>query len=44
MDNIPTRYKNCSKAAFKRYFVGHSLELMKKLVKKWNGEQNSNFV
>ena len=43
-DNIPTRYKNCSKAAFKRYFVVHSLELMKKLVKKWNGEQNSNFV
>ena len=43
-NNIPNRYKNCSKAAFKRYFVGHSLELIKKLVRKWDGKQNVNFV
>lgn len=42
--NIPTRYQRCSKSAFKRYFINHSLELMKKLVKKWDGQQNTNFV
>lgn len=43
-NNIPTRYQNCSKSAFKRYFISRSMDLMKKLVKKWNGEQNTKFV
>lgn len=43
-NHIPNRYHNCSVESFKRYFVNQSLALMKKLVKKWNGEQNTNFI
>lgn len=43
-NHIPNRYKRCTVEAFKKYFVNQSLVLMKKLIKKWNGEQNTQFV
>ena len=42
--HIPTRYQKCDVDTFKKYFVNHSLYLLNKFVKKWNGEQNVNFV
>ena len=42
--HIPNRYQKCDVDTFKKYFVTHSMGLLKKLVKKWNGEQNANFV
>lgn len=44
ISHIPNRYKRCTVEAFKKYFVNQSLALMKKLIKKWNGEQNTQFV
>lgn len=42
--HIPTRYQKCDVDTFKKYFVTHSMDLLKKLVKKWNGDQNVNFM
>lgn len=42
--HIPNSYQKCDVDTFKKYFVTHSMGLLKKLVKKWNGEQNTNFV
>ena len=42
--HIPNSYQKCDVDTFKKYFVTHSMTLLKKLVKKWNGEQNTNFV
>lgn len=43
-DCIPSRYRYCNVEAFKRFFVKHTLYLINKLVKKWDGKQNTKFV
>ena len=42
--HLPRKYQKCNAETFKEYFIKKSMMLLKKLVKKWDGQQNTNFV